>query len=86
MGLLAKLVPNAKFCYRPVIERTLPTILMKQYQTGTNAYAYSVDDTFTEIDLVSCMISDWHQRLPDISAVLEYEELALKILPLFIGS
>jgi len=76
-GLLAQRVPNAKFVF--VVrnrEDTALRILMKQYQDGTNAYAYDVKEVFDEIDWYHQMISDWHERLPEISAIIEYDKFA----------
>ena len=76
VGLLAQLVPNSKFLF--VIrnrEDTALRILMKQYQDGTNAYAYSVKDTLEEVDWYHAMIRGWNKLLPEHSMIAQFEDL-----------
>lgn len=76
VGLIAKLVPNAKFVFLVRNrEDTAIRILMKNYSTGTNAYAYDIQDIFEEIDWYHSMMFGWHKLLPDNSIIVEYEQL-----------
>ena len=74
----AQTLPNVRmvFVKRNIDDNAL-RIFMKQYRNG-NSHAYNVDNIRTYIKWYNEMIDLLHSRFPQISIVIQYEDLISK--------